>query len=57
MGIRYSKNTDKKECLKLINHINSFLFEQEFGELEYAPPIVIKRLKLAAKELADIVKK
>lgn len=33
MSIKLSINTNKKETLKLINHISSFLFEQDHGEL------------------------
>ena len=57
MGIVISTKSNKKECLKLLNHINSFLFEQEYGELKSTPPIVTKRLKLAAKGLAEVIDK
>ena len=33
MSINLSVKTNKKETLKLVNHISSFLFEQEYGEL------------------------
>jgi hypothetical protein len=33
MSIKLSINTNKKATLKLINHISSFLFEQDHGEL------------------------
>lgn len=33
MSINLSVKTNKKATLKLINHISSFLFEQEYGEL------------------------
>lgn len=32
MGIRISKKTNKPATLKLINHITSYLFEQQYGE-------------------------
>ena len=57
MGINLSAKTNKRESLKLLNSINSFLFEQQYGELKNAPPIVIKRLKLAAKGLSEIINK
>ena len=56
-GITYHINTDKKACVKLMSHISSFLFEEQCGELRYAPHIVTKRLKLAAKGLADVINK
>ena len=57
MGINISGNTNKRESLKLLNQINSFLFEQQYGELSNASPIVIKRLKLAAKGLSEMINK
>ena len=57
MGIQISVKTNKKASLKLLNNINSFIFEQEYGELRYAPPIVIKRLRLAAKGLSELINK
>lgn len=32
MGIRISKKTSRPATLKLINHIASYLFEQQYGE-------------------------
>lgn len=32
MGIRISKKTNKPATLKLVNHITSYLFEEECGE-------------------------
>ena len=32
MGIRISAKTNKSATLKLINHISSYLFEEECGE-------------------------
>ena len=56
-GITISTKTDKRASLKLLNQINSFLFEEQYGELKNAPSIVTKRLKLAAKGLADVINK
>lgn len=33
MSINLSVKTNKKATLKLVNHISSFLLEQEYGEL------------------------
>lgn len=33
MSVNLSVKTNKKATLKLINHISSFLFEQDCGEL------------------------
>lgn len=33
MGITFKCNTKYKEALKLFNHINTYLFEQDCGEL------------------------
>ena len=54
-GINYSCKTNKRASLKLMNEINSFLFEQDCGELRNAPEIVRKRLRLAAKGLSEIL--
>ena len=55
MGIKVSSKTNKTASLKLMNEINSFLFEQQYGELRNAPEIVKKRLRLAAKGLSSIL--
>ena len=55
MGIKVNSKTNKTASLKLMNEINSFLFEQEYGELRSAPEIVKKRLRLAVKGLASIL--
>ena len=57
MSINISCKTNKKASLKLLNHINSFLFEEQCGELNRAPEIVKKRLKLAAKGLSELIEK
>ena len=57
MGINISCKTNKKASLRLLNQINSFLFEEQYGELNNAPLIVTKRLKLAAKGLSELIEK
>lgn len=34
MGIRVSRKTDKPATLKLLNHLCSFSFEHQYGEME-----------------------
>ena len=55
MGIKVSSKTNKTASLKLMNEINSFLFEQQYGELKGTKPIIEKRLRLAAKGLSSIL--
>ena len=55
MGINVSAKTKNKESLKLLNHIQSFLFEQEFGELNGNPSIKFA-LKNAVQELSKLIK-
>ena len=57
MGITYKINTNKKATLKLYNLINSYLFEQEFGELEGVSSTDINKIKEACKVLASIISK
>lgn len=38
-GIRVSVKTKAKEALKLSNHLRSYLFEQEYGELSNCTPV------------------
>lgn len=57
MGVRLStKKTKNKEGLKLLNHINSYLFEQECGELS-GNAKAKTALKEASKALSELVKK
>lgn len=56
MGITYSIKTKKKESLKLLNKINSFLFEQEYNELKNAS-LVQNKLKEAVRELSNFINK
>lgn len=52
MGLQISCKTGLKESLKLLNHLNSFLFEQECGELKYFKQSQIETLSKAARVLA-----
>ena len=49
--------TRLKESLKLFNHINSFLFEQEFEELKHFSTIQRNKIKEAAKTLLQVIDK
>jgi hypothetical protein len=53
MGIRISlkKVTNAPNSLKLLNKINSFLFEEEMGELKQYSPTQIEKIK----EVRDII--
>lgn len=55
MGITFKCNTKYKEALKLFNHINTYLFEQECGELKDSPKVKAA-LSNVAKELAKLIK-
>ena len=56
-GIRISVKTKATETLKLSNHLRSFLFEQEYGELSNCTPAQKKSLKDALLVLDSIVSK
>lgn len=56
MGIRVYSNTRKKATLKLFNALTSYLFEQEFGELESATIQQKETLKSAQKVLGELIK-
>ena len=56
MGIRYSVKTRSKASLKLFNQINSFLFEEQYGELAHSPKVQ-KKLKEAAEALGELISK
>ena len=57
MGITCKTNTKKKATLKLFNLINSYLFEQEFDELNGVSNTDINKIKEACKVLASIISK
>ena len=56
-GIKVSIKTKAKETLKLSNHLRSFLFEQEYGELSNCTPAQKKTLRDALLVLDSIVNK
>lgn len=56
-GIKVSVKTKAKEALKLSNHLRSFLFEQEYGELSNCTPVQKKTLRDALLVLDSIVNK
>lgn len=53
----YSCKTGLKESLKLLNHLNSFLFEQEYEELKYFKQTQIETLRKAARVLSKNISK
>lgn len=54
MGINYSWKTKAKASLKLYNHISSFLFEEEYGEIENNNEVK-EALSKAKKALAKVI--
>lgn len=56
-GIRVVVKTRAKETLKLSNHLRSYLFEQEYGELSSCTPAQKKLLRDALVVLNSIVSK
>ena len=55
--ITYSVKTKNKRTLKVFNALNSYLFEQEFGELKDVSNTDINKIKEACKVLASIIHK
>lgn len=56
-GIRFSVNTKAKATLKLVNHLSTFLFEEEYGELKNCTTAQKKTLKDALSVLGSIISK
>ena len=56
-GIKISVKTKAKETLKLSNHLRSYLFEQEYGELSNCTTAQKKILKDALLVLNSIISK
>lgn len=56
-GIRVVGKTRAKETLKLSNHLRSYLFEQECGELSSCAPAEKKVLREALVVLNSVVSK
>ena len=57
MGIKVSTKTKATETLKLYNHLNSYLFEQEYDELKDVSTNCLKALKSAQRALGIIINK
>lgn len=57
MGITYKINTNKKATFKLLNLIDSYLFEQKFDELKDVSNTDINKIKETCKVLASIISK
>ena len=55
--IKVSVKTRAKETLKLYNHLRSYLFEQEYGELSDCTPVQKKTLIDASLVLNSIINK
>ena len=55
--IRVTVKTKAKETLKLSNHLRSYLFEQEYGELNNCTSVQKKTLKDALLVLDSIINK
>lgn len=55
MSIKVSAKTNKKATLKLISHISSFLFEEEYGELNHNEKLK-RMLREVNKELHENIK-
>lgn len=56
-GIKVSFKTKAKATLKLANHLRSYLFEQEYGELSNCTTAQKKILKDALLVLNSIISK
>lgn len=52
-----SVKTKAKEALKLSNHLRTYLFEQEYGELSSCTPAQKKTLRDALLVLNSVVSK
>lgn len=56
MSIIVKSNTRAKETQKLANHMRSYLFEQEYGELRAASKADVETLREALQVLHSIIK-
>lgn len=52
-GIKVSVKTKAKETLKLSNHLRSYLFEQEYGELSNCTPTQKKTLFIPLQDCIE----
>ena len=55
--INITTKTRAKESLKMFNKLNSFMFEQQCGELKNCTADQLSKLQNAMMVLADIIKK
>lgn len=55
MGVHISTKSKKKASLKLLNQINSYLFEQEYDEYKGNSEVKIA-LNNAVKTLSNLIK-
>ena len=51
------RKTEAKASLKMFNHINSFMFEEECRELKWFTEPQKKHLKATAKALCKVIDK
>jgi hypothetical protein len=56
MGIKIASRTKLKASLSLLNKINSFLFEEECGELRKYTPAQKNKIQEAAKAISEVIK-
>lgn len=56
MGIQIHTKTNMKETLKLLNHITTYLFEQEYMELKHFKPTQKEKLKSVCRMLSKVIK-
>lgn len=54
MGIRISSSSKAKASLRLLSHISTYMFEEEYGEMKGNPKIR-KVLDEARKTLSEII--
>ena len=57
MGITITNsNSNKKATLKLLSHLCTYLFEEQYGELKGVKESDLKKLQSAQKVLSKIAK-
>ena len=55
--IKSTTKTNAKASLKLYNQINSYIFEQEYGELKGVSKSEVEKLKQSLTVLKNIINK
>ena len=55
MGIKLQTRTPLKASMKLLNHINTYMFEQEFDEIKSFNPVLRQKLKASLKEVSRLL--